>query len=471
LNKHEYEVALTKNISTFFNNPIGYVRYAFAGVVLDDWQEELLRDIEEEFKENPEETLQYAVSSGHGIGKSFIMAMLALWWLSTRPHCAGHITANSWKQVSTKTAREIEIWRKLAINGHWFEQTATRIYHVDHKKTWGIDFLSNSENNSESFAGTHSEYTFQGYDEGSAIPDIIWEVCEGVTTDGKGFWLVIGNPTRNTGRFKDCWGRFSHRWNTRQIDSRDAKRTNKEKIQEWIDDQGEDSDFVRVRVRGVFPRAASDQLIPEDVVEEAAQKVIEPKEFVAFPKILGVDVSRGGGDDSVIVMRQGPKVEILGTYQLRDLMKLSGKVVEIYNKERAEHVFVDSTGLGAGVLDRLRQIGIPVTGVNFAVKAVDRRMYLNTRSECWGRMKDWLMDGGSIPYNPRLIKELKQQTYGYTESLTIQLESKKIMKSRGLESPDIADAIAVTFYGDIQQLTRPKLIRRKIVQQSAIGWS
>lgn len=471
MNEREYEIALTEKMATFFYDPIGYVRYAFAHVELDDWQEDLLKDIEVEFKKDPKGTPQFAISSGHGIGKSFIMAMLMLWWLSTRPHCGGHVTANSWTQVSKKTAREVGIWREKAINGHWFTQISTRIYHKDYKETWGIDFLSNSETNSESFAGTHSQYTFQGYDEASAIPDIIWEVCEGATTDGEGLWLVIGNPTKNIGKFKDCWGRSAHRWNTRQIDSRDSKQTNKTKIAEWVEDQGEDSDFVRVRVRGVFPRAASDQLIPENVVDEAAERNVEPKDFITHPKILGVDVSRGGGDDSVIVMRQGPKLTILGVYQLKDLMGLAGKVVEAFNNEKADHIFIDSTGLGAGVLDRLIQIGMPTTGVNFATKAMDRRMYLNTRAESWGRLKDWLTDGGSIPYNKKLITELKQQTYGYTENLTIQLTSKKIMKSMGLDSPDIADAIATTFYSDIQQLMKPKIQHRKIQQLDSIGWS
>ena len=471
MNKQQYEIKLAKKIGTFFNDPVGYVRFAFSHIELDSWQEELLQSITEQHSKSPEETLQYAVSSGHGIGKSFLMSMLILWWLSTRPHCAGHVTANSWAQVSTKTAREVAIWREKAINGHWFDQISTRIYHKEHKETWGINFLSNNEKNSESFAGTHSKYTFQGYDEGSAIPDVIWDVCEGVTTDGRGLWLVIGNPTKNSGRFKECWGKYSHRWHTRQVDSRSCKMTNKKKIQEWVDDQGEDSDFVRVRVRGVFPRASSDQLIPEDVIERAAAHTTEPKDYMNHPKILGVDVSRGGDDDSVVVLRQGPRLQILGTYKLNDLMELAGKVVEIFNSERATHVYIDSTGLGAGIFDRLKQIGIPVTGVNFATSPVDKRMYANTRAEIWGRMKDWLVDSADIPHNIKLIEELKQQSYGYTDKLQLQLESKKVMKSRGIPSPDIADAISTTFFGESLELLRPTVQYRPVQKTSSLGWT
>ena len=103
------------------------------------------------------------------------------------------------------------------------------------------------------------------FDEASSIPDVIWETTEGALTDKDTeiIWGVFGNPTRNTGRFRECFagGRFQHRWQPRQVDSRTARLTNKEEIAEWINDYGEDSDFVRVRVKGIFPRAGSMQFV------------------------------------------------------------------------------------------------------------------------------------------------------------------------------------------------------------------
>ena len=482
MDKKQYEVALANQIGSFANDPLGYVRYAFPwgveGTPLENfdgpdvWQTEYLTEMGNDLKANPDDfKLQYSTSSGHGIGKSAMTAFIILWHISTHPHCAGRITANTWSQLSTNTWRELELWRKRSINGHWFEVTTTRIFHVDHKTTWGIDAISNSDKNSEAFAGLHSAANLVIYDEASAIPDSIWEVSEGAMTDPKAQWHVFGNPTKNQGRFKDCWGKFAERWSGRQIDSRSAMMTDKKKIAEWSDDYGEDSDFMRVRVRGVFPRAASDQLISEEVIESAASFTSEPKDFINYPKILGVDVSRGGGDDSVIVLRQGPKVTIVGTFQLKDLMELSGKVVEAFNSELAQHIYIDSTGLGAGVYDRLNQLGMPVTGVSFGTRPIDKRMFNNTRAELWGRMKEWLGQGADIPYQPRLLTELKQQTYGYTEQLQIQLESKKAMKSRGLESPDIADAIACTFYGDSLVLLRPAIQHKQIQMKPSLGWT
>jgi len=481
VDKHQFELELTKKIATFKYDPNGYARFAFPwkreeGPLadysgLDVWQEDLFSDIEQDQKNNPEDSLQYAISSGHGIGKSAKTAILILWWMSTRPHCAGNVTANTWSQLSTKTWRELALWKDRAINGHWFDMTTSRIFHKDHKETWGINALSNSEKNSEAFAGLHSRHNLVIFDEASAIPDVIWEVSEGAMTDGRGLWVVVGNPTRNQGRFKECWGKYAHRWNTRQIDSRQCMMTDKKKLDEWVEDYGEDSDFVRVRVRGVFPRAASDQLIPENVIENSASVEVEPRDYINHPKLLGVDVARGGGDDSVITMRQGPKAEILGTYQLNDLMKLAGKVVETFARERADHIFIDSTGLGAGIYDRLVQLGMPVTGVSFGTKAIDKRMYSNTRAELWGRMKSWMEDGGSIPRDNKLMEELKQQSYGYTEQLQIQLESKKAMKGRGLESPDRADSLATTFFGESLELLRPKVQYKQVQLASAVGWS
>jgi len=398
-------------------------------------------------------------------------AFIILWHISTHPHCGGRITANTWPQLEKATWRELALWRSRMINGHWFEQTSNRIFHVDYKATWGVDALSNSEKTPEGFAGLHSDANLVIFDEASAIPDNIWETSEGSMTDANSQWHCFGNPTKNTGRFKECWGKFADRWDSRQIDSRSAMMTDKDKIAEWSKDYGEDSDYMRVRVRGVFPRAASDQLIDEEVINLAASNEAEPMNFINYPKILGVDVSRGGGDDSVIVLRQGPRSEIVGSYQLSDLMELAGKVAEAYMNEQASHIYVDATGLGAGVYDRLKQLGLPVTAVSFGTTAFDKRMYANTRAEIWGKLRDWLKEGGTIPYDERLIRELRQQTYGYTEKLQIQLETKRSMKSRGLDSPDIADAFACTFYGDSIVSMKPKARARRVLPNQSAGWT
>jgi len=190
--------------------------------------------------------------------------------MSTRPELVGTVTANTFNQLKGKTWAELARWHRRAINAYWFKWTPTRFQLVESPQTWFIDALPWSKEASEAFAGTHAQHVLMVMDEASAIPDIIWEVAEGAMTTG-GFFFAFGNPTRNTGRFRECFGRFSHRWTTRQVDSRTAKMVNQDQIKEWLADYGEDSDFFRVRVRGVFPNVGDRQFIGTALAEDAAR--------------------------------------------------------------------------------------------------------------------------------------------------------------------------------------------------------
>ena len=167
------------------------------------------------------------------------------------------------------------------------------------------------------------------YDESSAIPDIIWEVSEGAMTTPGAMRFAFGNPTRNTGKFRECFGKFKHRWLLWQIDSRDCRMTDKRKLDEWVDDYGEDSDFVKVRVRGEFPSASSMQFIPSDIVEAAQER--EAKSYSHEPLIIGVDVARFGDDQSVICFRRGRDAMTIPWRKYRglDTMQLAVRVAEV----------------------------------------------------------------------------------------------------------------------------------------------
>ncbi|HDK5141196.1 TPA: terminase, partial [Salmonella enterica] len=256
----EFEAMLADDMGRFFYDPLGFVMYAFewgAGELdgfdgPDEWQKEFLTDWGEAIRTNnfdgvkPVEAYRCATSSGHGIGKSALTAWVILYIMSTRPFCKGVVTANTSEQLRTKTWGELGKWKKRCITGHWFEYNNGKgnmnIYHVDHMESWRCDGQTCREENSESFAGLHAANSspFYIFDEASAVPDKIWEVAEGGLTDGEPFWFAFGNPTRNTGRFRECFRKFKHRWRRKQIDSRLAKMTNKELIEEWRNDYGED---------------------------------------------------------------------------------------------------------------------------------------------------------------------------------------------------------------------------------------
>jgi len=358
----------------------------------------------------------------------------------------------------------------LAINSHWFTRTATKLSHIT-DDAWVCHAIPNNPEKPEAISGSHAKNMMVIIDEASAIDYRIYEALYGAMSTAGAIWLTFGNGTRNTGPFFDSFHGQRHRWNTRHIDGRDCKLTNKELIQQFIDDYGIDSDIVKVRWLGEFPNASDDVLIPAQAVEDAAMRDLGPVHYSNYPVVFGIDVARSGTDESVVLRRQGPKVQILGRFMLDDLMELVNKIVKLAAAQRPDHMFVDETGLGAGVYDRLKELGFPVTGVNFATKAVDKRSYAQTRSELWGNMKEWVVGEVDLPNDRDLITQLKQQPYGYNEKMQIQLLSKKHMKAQGMSSPDIADALAVTFYSDVQNLMRPKMQRKEIVLQTAMGWT
>lgn len=456
------EDVLVADIEEFYDDPLGFVMYVFPwgekGGPLEDfdgpdsWQAEQMERIRQRIKENPEYSIREAIASGHGIGKSAEVAWMILWAMSTRPHMSGVVTANTSTQLRTKTWRELSVWHKRMLNEHWFSWTATSFTHNEHPSTWMVNAIPNTEQNSEAFAGLHSRYNLIVYDEASAIPDKIWEVSEGAMTDPRSIWLCYGNPTRNTGRFRSCFAEDAHRWTNNQIDSRTCKMTNKVEIAEWVKTYGEDSDFVRVRVRGVFPRAGSMQFIPSDDVDLAMARDVPYEAHYSQPVILACDVARYGDDKTVITLRQGRKIIKMQPYRELDTMEVAREVASHIKDYRPAVSFVDEVGVGAGVVDRLRQLGHTVIGVNAGEKPDDDETYYNKRAEMWGRMRTWIRDGGDIPHDMDLRTSLIGVEYGYSDQQTgerLRLERKADMKKRGLDSPDEGDALAYTFYHEL----------------------
>lgn len=463
----DLERELIRDIASFTHDPLGYVLYAFPwgepGGPLEDfagpepWQREHLIEIGNRLKANPHMPIQEAIASGHGIGKSADIGMVLCWAMSTHEDTRGVVTAGTDTQLRTKTAPEVAKWFRMAINASWWQITATAIYSVDpaHEKSWRCDFIPWNEKNPEAFAGTHNQgkRIVVFYDEASQIPEIIWQTTEGALTDAKTeiIWLTRGNPTRNTGRFKECFGRYRHRWYTRQIDSRSVSFTNKTQIQQWIDDYGLDSDFVRVRVLGEFPRAGSMQFISTDLVEAAMAR--EPVCHMFEPLIMGVDVARFGDDQTVIAFRRGRDACTVGWRKYRniDTMDLAAEISRAMDEEKVDAVFIDDGSFGVAVCDRLRHLHRDVIPVTFGGKVSGARQYgdyakpYNKRAAIWMQMRDWLKHG-AIPDDTELEADLTGVEFGYrgADDLTI-LEAKEDMKKRGLASPDNADALACTF--------------------------
>jgi hypothetical protein len=464
------EIELIKDMGRFSRDPEGFVLYAFPwgqGELAkykapEKWQLEILREVRDGLK-TVNEVIQDAVASGNGIGKSALVAWLLLWAMSTCEDTRGVVTSNTETQLRTKTWPELAKWFRFCITRHWFELTDTSLYSRDpqHQKTWRIDRIAWSKTRPEAFAGLHNKgkRIIIVFDEASAIDDIIWETTEGALTDKDTeiLWFAFGNPTRTNGRFHACFHTLGHRWKHHQIDSRTVKISNKDQIKKWVEDHGEDSDFVRVHVRGMFPLSSSLQFIPSELVEAARGKHLNESRYSFAAKVLALDNAWTGGDEIVIGLRQGLAYRQLAILKKNDDdMKIAQAMARYEDEEKADAVFID-LGYGTGVHSAGKQMNRNWQLVPFGGASNDPR-YLNKRAEMWGLVKDWLKGGGIIPDDAVLCEDLTGPE-GY-EVMTgpnagkIYLESKDDMKARGLRSPNRGDTLALTFAMPVQPKNR-----------------
>lgn len=424
------------------------------------WQRDILAAIRDHLN-GPSRflPLKIAVAAGNGIGKSALIGMVTDWALSTCGDSRVMLTAGKGEQLDSKTIPEVGRWVRAGITSDWWEVLgrSIRAKQPGHDKTWRADFVTWSEENPDAFSGLHN----QGrrivivFDEASAIADVIWDVTEGALTDQDTeiIWIAFGNPLRSTGRFAECFGIRKHRWVTRQIDSRTVEGVNLEFLKQQVADFGEDHDWVRVHIRGEFPASGDLQFIPRDIV--AAARKYRSQGHERMPKILAADIARFGDDQTVIGYRQGRRAVILQKYRGVDTMQTAARISQEIENEAPDAVVVDADGLGAGVVDRLKQLGYgaKVTEFHGGGEPYDKAKYFNRRSECYSELRNQLKNGMEIPDLPELESELTGPEYYITEKGQIQLESKADMKKRGLSSPDLADMLMMTF---AVQVARPK---------------
>lgn len=453
-------VELAEFCAEFTRDPVGFVWAAYAwgegeleGKEPDRWQLDLLADIRDGLK-TPGEVIQTAIASGHGIGKSALVCWIIQWAMATFEDCKGVVTANTQNQLMTKTWSELAKWHRLSICKPLFTYTATAYYSADpeHEKTWRIDALPWSKHNSEAFAGLHNQgkRILVIFDEASAIDDVIWEVVEGALTDSDTeiIWCCFGNPTRNAGRFHACFHKYRAFWRCKQIDSRSVMVSNKAQLDKWIAQYGIDTDIIRVRVLGQFPIAGDAQLIPLDYINEARErgKTIKQDSYKAVPVVIGCDPAWTGSDLLVVYLRRGNYSKILLVMSKNDDDSLvAGKLARFEDEYGMAKGFIDQ-GYGTGIYSVLKSMGRGDSWelIPFNSKPNDD-YYQNKRAEMWCDMKQWLKDGGAIEDKDEIGNDLIAPMAWVNNRGKFQLESKDDMKERGVQSPNYADALALTF--------------------------
>ena len=425
------------------------------------WQREVLTTLRDHIKQNngkiDYDTFRNAVASGRGIGKSALVSWLVHWMLSTRIGSTTIVSANSEAQLRSVTWAEITKWLAMAINSHWFEIAATRIMPAkwitelverDLKKGtryWAVEGRLWSEENPDAYAGVHNwDGVMLIFDEASGIPDSIWSVSDGFFTENTPhrFHIAFSNPRRNTGYFYEAFNSKRAFWRTNNIDARDVEGTDKNLYQRIIDEYGADSYQANVEVYGQFPSEGDDQFIPVNLIDDAMKRPRQKDETA--PIVIGVDPARFGSDATVIAVRQGRDIIDIKRLRGADTMEVVGHVIDAIEEYKPALTVIDEGGLGAGVVDRLKEQRYKIRGVNFGSKAKNQIMWGNKRAEMWGAMRDWLKTG-SVPADRFLKSDMIGPKTKPDSKGTLFLESKKDMRSRGLASPDAADAIAVTF--------------------------
>jgi hypothetical protein len=292
-------------------------------------------------------------------------------------------------------------------------------------------------------------------DEASKIAEPVWDVVEGALTDADTIliFIVFGNPTRNTGRFRECWRRYRHQWRTYQIDSRTVEGVNRAELDERVAIHGEDSDYVRVRIKGEFPVSSDRQFIGTDLVEAARGRFLRPDQFNFAPVILTCDPAWTGADELVIGLRQGLMFDIIDIQPRNDNdVFVAQKLANYETHYRADAVFIDA-GYGTGIKSAGEVMGRTWQLVWFGGAPTDPG-FVNKRAELWAAGREWLRQGGSIPDDPVLCEDLiGPETLPRLDG-KIALESKEDMRKRHLPSPNRADALMLSFAAPVAKKLR-----------------
>ena len=427
-----------------------------------------------------------AVGSGHGIGKTAFSADAIHWFLSTRPHPAIVATANTEDQLQKKLWRELARTNGQAKNKDWFSWKASTFTMFEDPTQQAVA-LAWSENNPEAFAGTHEDHVLGVFDEASAIARVIFNVFAGAMTTPGARWLLMGNSTRSEGYFYDAvHGKLKARrpgdlergmWNSFVIPSYASPFVDPAWVAEMKMQLGEESDEYRVRVLGLPPRFDAEQYISRELVTKAMERTVDL--FPRWPLVLGVDVGRG--DRSVILPRRGrkvlPKVEIIRGERTTDFARRIAEEIQFYrNDEGLEaNVVIEELGMGVGVVETLQDMGYAdrVFGVNTGVQSNEPDLFTNLRCEMWGFTKEWLEGAVELPNIPQLMDDLLSIKRKASGNGKLRLETKEEMRRRNLPSPDVGDALALTFAVPFELLPekRPDRWTEAFADQSAGGGS
>ena len=398
-----------------------------------------------------------AVKSGNGLGKGFSAAVAVLWFLHCHDPAIVLSTAPTFRQVRHILWRQIRRLYRTGRDELGGKMLDTRWELTDDRYAMGL-----SAESADDFQGFHSPNMFIVVDEAEGVSDEIYEAIEAVMTAAEPRLLLIGNPTTVSGAFHRAFHQERHLYHTITISALDSPNVQEKQVvvpgltsAKWVEERketwGEENPIYRARVLGEFPDQAEDTLIRLSDIESAVSRedlvsIEDGSNAPSSKVVLSVDVARFGSDRSVILRRRGNTVEEIKTFREMDTMQLTGWVNTAIRDSDPDHICVDEIGVGAGVVDRLKEEGHRVRGINVARRARQNDLFANVRAEGYWHIRELFSAGQiAIPADNQLMGELAALRYSYDSQGRVLIESKDSMRQRGLPSPDKADALMLAF--------------------------
>ena len=444
--KDKLRILMDEWRNRYHDDPVLFVREVL-GVDPDTWQTLFLEAVARGDR-------KISVRSGHGVGKSTASSWAMLWFFLTRSPVKIVVTAPTSAQLFDAMFAELKRWigELPELLNQMIEVKQDRIVFKSAPDEMFISARTSRAEQPEALQGIHSEHVMLVADEASGVPESVFEAAAGSMSGHSAVTLLLGNPTRSSGFFFDTHNRLKGEWTTFRVSCVDSPRVSDDYVKEMQNRYGEESNAYRIRVLGEFPRSDDDTMIPMELIDGARQRDVQSNRFA--PVVWGLDVARFGSDNSALCKRQANAVvEKIRIWKNLDLMQLTGAVVAEYQalepSEQPSEILVDSIGLGAGVVDRLMELGLPVRGINVSESPSLGSQYRNLRAELWAKAKHWLERRDCfLPNDERLISELATVRYKFASNGKLQIESKDDIRRRGLPSPDVADAFVLTFAGD-----------------------
>lgn len=394
------------------------------------------------------------IHSGHGTGKTSTASWIILHFMVCRPFCKIPCIAPVGTQLKTNLWPEVHLWlRRSRFLQDLIKWQAEKIYWKEEAgREWfaiprTVNVKASPEEQAETLAGIHADNLLVVVDESSGVPDPVFRPLEGSLTGPCNLVLQIGNPTQSHGFFYESFTKNRADWLVCHWNAEESELVDRTHIERMERKYGKDSNAYRIRVLGLPPLAAPDTLIPWDWVMQAVGRELIVEDTT--PVVLGIDVGRElGGDQSVILRRQGPIVRGLDTYSGVNTQELGYWCLKEITETNAQVAAIDVIGWGAGTYDMLKDLTpIPILPINVAESAGDPERFMRLRDELWWNLRERFQAGTiSIPHDEELIGELSTIKYNFSKTAKekIKIESKQELRDRGLASPNKADSLCLS---------------------------